>query len=131
MTQTKRRVETIPPPLVVSPKASSSASCILSEEEAISQACTLQVFADPTRLQILSILSRQEGCVCVRELANHFNLTQPTISHHLRILRETYVVDSRKRGLYAYYYLRREWLARAQQATAEIFASFVQEGEAQ
>ena len=73
----------------------------------------LKALADPTRLRILSLLSRYEGEVCVFEIVESFTLEQPTISHHLRILRDAGLVDCRKKGLWAYYYVRREALARA------------------
>ena len=87
----------------------------LSEEEAVVQARLLKALADPTRLRILSLLSRHEGEVCVFEIVESFTLEQPTISHHLRILRDAGLVDCRKKGLWAYYYVRREALTRAQE----------------
>jgi len=86
----------------------------LTEDEAVTQARLLKALADPTRLRILSLLSRHEGEVCVFEIVESFTLEQPTISHHLRILRDAGLVDCRKRGLWAYYYVRREALSRAQ-----------------
>jgi len=79
----------------------------LTEDEAVSQARLLKALADPTRLRILSLLSRYEGEVCVFEIVESFTLEQPTISHHLRILRDAGLVDCRKKGLWAYYYVRR------------------------
>ena len=87
----------------------------LTEEEAVHQARLLKALADPTRLRILSLLSRHEGEVCVFEIVESFTLEQPTISHHLRILRDAGLVDCRKKGLWAYYYVRREALSRAQE----------------
>jgi ArsR family transcriptional regulator, arsenate/arsenite/antimonite-responsive transcriptional repressor len=86
----------------------------LSEDEAVNQARLLKALADPTRLRILSLLSRHEGEVCVFEIVESFTLEQPTISHHLRILRDAGLVDCRKKGLWAYYYVRRDALSRAQ-----------------
>jgi len=60
----------------------------LAEDEAVVQARLLKALADPTRLRILSLLSRYEGEVCVFEIVESFTLEQPTISHHLRILRD-------------------------------------------
>lgn len=85
----------------------------LSEDDAVVQARLLKALADPTRLRILSLLSRHEGEVCVFEIVESFTLEQPTISHHLRILRDAGLVDCRKKGLWAYYYVRREALSRA------------------
>lgn len=87
----------------------------LTEDEAVLQARLLKALADPTRLRILSLLSRHEGEVCVFEIVESFTLEQPTISHHLRILRDAGLVDCRKKGLWAYYYVRREALGRAQE----------------
>jgi len=85
----------------------------LSEDDAVIQARLLKALADPTRLRILSLLSRHEGEVCVFEIVESFTLEQPTISHHLRILRDAGLVDCRKKGLWAYYYVRRDALGRA------------------
>ncbi len=85
----------------------------LNEDEAVNQARLLKALADPTRLRILSLLSRYEGEVCVFEIVESFTLEQPTISHHLRILRDAGLVDCRKKGLWAYYYVRRDALNRA------------------
>lgn len=85
----------------------------LNEDEAVGQARLLKALADPTRLRILSLLSRYEGEVCVFEIVESFTLEQPTISHHLRILRDAGLVDCRKKGLWAYYYVRRDALNRA------------------
>ena len=92
----------------------------LNEEEAIGQARLLKALADPTRLRILSLLSRYEGEVCVFEIVESFTLEQPTISHHLRILRDAGLVDCRKKGLWAYYYVRREALSRARDVISGI-----------
>jgi len=86
----------------------------LTEDDAVVQARLLKALADPTRLRILSLLSRHEGEVCVFEIVESFTLEQPTISHHLRILCDAGLVDCRKRGLWAYYYVRRDALSRAQ-----------------
>lgn len=92
----------------------------LTEEEAASHARLLKALADPTRLRILSLLSRHEGEVCVFEIVESFTLEQPTISHHLRILRDAGLVDCRKKGLWAYYYVRRDALKRAQEVIGEL-----------
>src|SRR5437879_10212052 len=77
----------------------------LTEDDAVGQARLLKALADPTRLRILSLLSRHEGEVCVFEIVESFTLEQPTISHHLRILLNAGLVDYRKRGLYSFYYV--------------------------
>jgi ArsR family transcriptional regulator len=92
----------------------------LTEEDAVTQARLLKALADPTRLRILSLLSRHEGEVCVFEIVESFTLEQPTISHHLRILRDAGLVDCRKKGLWAYYYVRREALNRAREVIENL-----------
>ncbi len=92
----------------------------LSEDEAVGQAGLLKALADPTRLRILSLLSRHEGEVCVFEIVESFTLEQPTISHHLRILRDADLVDCRKKGLWAYYYVHREALSRAHDVISDL-----------
>lgn len=111
-----RQGHVAPAPVSVAPKFAPT----LTEEEAVVQARLLKALADPTRLRILSLLSRYEGEVCVFEIVESFTLEQPTISHHLRILRDAGLVDCRKKGLWAYYYVRREALGRAQEVISAL-----------
>ena len=67
-------------------------------------AAQFKALADPTRIAIVNQLSAA-GEVCVCNLVEGFNLSQPTISHHLRILREAGLVTSARRGTWAYYRL--------------------------
>jgi len=62
-----------------------------------------KALADPTRLRILKLLSVREMCVC--EIMTALNLTQPTTSHHLRILEDVGFVGSRKDGKWVFYSL--------------------------
>jgi ArsR family transcriptional regulator len=76
----------------------------LSEEEAAKLAAVLKSVADPTRLRLLSLIaSSQDGEVCVCDLTAKLDLTQPTISHHLRMLLQVGLVEREKRGVWAYY----------------------------
>src|SRR5689334_13645020 len=68
---------------------------------------TFKALADPTRVAIVNRLSAADT-VCVCDLTAAFNLSQPTISHHLRILRDAGLVESERRGTWAYYRLRPE-----------------------
>jgi ArsR family transcriptional regulator len=90
--------------------------------EAQQRAARLKALADPQRLRILSLLAaqpRQEPlCVCDIEAA--FDLSQPTISHHLRVLRQAGLVDLTRRGLWHYYRLRPEGLAEIRDALAAL-----------
>lgn len=70
----------------------------------------LQLLAHPVRLRILSVLAGHEGRVCVCDLEAAVPVKQPTVSHHLRLLREAGLVDSEKRGLWAYYFINRSAL---------------------
>lgn len=65
----------------------------------------LRALADPTRLGILALLAENET-LCVCHLVQAFPLGQPTISHHLRLLREAGFVDCARRGTWCYYFLR-------------------------
>jgi DNA-binding transcriptional ArsR family regulator len=64
----------------------------------------LKALADPTRLRMLDLLARQAQPLCVCDITGQFPQNQPTISHHLRILREAGLVDCEKRGVWAHYW---------------------------
>lgn len=63
----------------------------------------LKALADPTRLRMLDLLVEQPEALCVCEITDQFDLRQPTISHHLRILREAGLIASEKRGTWSYF----------------------------
>ncbi len=73
-------------------------------------AAVAKALADPVRLQLVDVLRKHAGKVCVCELIPLFDLSQPTVSHHLKILRSAGIVDSERRGLWAYYYVKPEGL---------------------
>jgi ArsR family transcriptional regulator len=76
----------------------------LSEEDASRLAGVLKAVADPTRLRLLSLIaSSPEGEVCVCDLTAPLGLSQPTISHHLKVLLDVGLVSRDKRGVWAYY----------------------------
>ena len=64
-----------------------------------------KALGDPVRVQLVDVLRKAAGQVCVCELVPLFDLSQPTVSHHLKVLREAGIVDSERRGLWAYYYV--------------------------
>jgi len=64
-----------------------------------------KALGDPIRLQLVDVLRKHAGKVCVCELVPLFDVSQPTLSHHLKKLREAGIVDSERRGLWAYYYV--------------------------
>jgi ArsR family transcriptional regulator len=70
-----------------------------------------KALGDPIRLQLIDVLRRHAGKVCVCELVALFDVGQPTLSHHLKRLRDAGLVDSERRGLWAYYYVKPESLA--------------------
>jgi ArsR family transcriptional regulator len=66
----------------------------------------VKALADPVRLRLLSLVaSHADGEACVCDLNDAFDLSQPTISHHLKLLHETGLLDREKRGVWAYYRL--------------------------
>jgi ArsR family transcriptional regulator, arsenate/arsenite/antimonite-responsive transcriptional repressor len=78
-----------------------------------------KALGDPIRMQLVDVLRKHAGKVCVCELVPLFELSQPTVSHHLKVLREAGIVGSERRGLWAYYYVQpdaledlSEWLPR-------------------
>jgi ArsR family transcriptional regulator len=77
----------------------------LEQAQAERIAGVAKALGDPIRLQLVDVLRKHAGKVCVCELTPLFDVSQPTISHHLKVLREAGVVDSERRGLWAYYYV--------------------------
>ena len=75
-------------------------------EEAERIAGIFKAIGHPVRLQIMDILSRFGGQVCVCDIEGQFDLTQPTISHHLKTLRQAGAIDCEIRGLWAYYFIK-------------------------
>lgn len=76
----------------------------LAREEAERLARLLKAVADPTRLQLLSLIQASasgEACVC--DLTEPFNLSQPTVSHHLKIMVEAGILQRERRGSWAWY----------------------------
>ncbi len=66
-----------------------------------------KALSDETRQKILKMLEKKEMCVC--EIGQAFNVSQPTISHHLDILKRTRLIDSRRKGQNIYYFLNENW----------------------
>jgi ArsR family transcriptional regulator, arsenate/arsenite/antimonite-responsive transcriptional repressor len=73
-------------------------------------ASVAKALGDPIRMQLVDVLRKHAGKVCVCELVPLFDLSQPTVSHHLKVLRDAGVVGSERRGLWAYYYVNPEAL---------------------
>jgi len=114
--QASQEQETID--LHLKPSAASGADCCCepaplrwSMEEATELATMLKALAHPVRLQIVGLLQRQAGQVCVCDIEANFDLSQPTISHHLKVLRQAGIVAGEQRGVWIYYHTRPEAMA--------------------
>ncbi|WP_431873805.1 metalloregulator ArsR/SmtB family transcription factor [Amycolatopsis sacchari] len=85
----------------------------LSDGQAADLAKVFKAVADPVRLRLLSLIASHDGGeVCVCDLTEAFDLTGPTISHHLKVLRESGLITGERRGTWIYYRVRPETLAR-------------------
>ncbi|WP_034268131.1 ArsR/SmtB family transcription factor [Haloechinothrix halophila] len=95
MSNQSETTESCSPPLIAEP---------LTQEQATDLARTVKALADPVRLRLLSLIaSHAGGEVCVCDLSGAFELSQPTISHHLKVLRQVGLVTSERRGTWVYY----------------------------
>jgi ArsR family transcriptional regulator len=77
----------------------------IEREAAERMARVAKALGDPIRMQLVDVLRKHAGKVCVCELVPLFDLSQPTVSHHLKVLREAGIVGSERKGLWAYYYV--------------------------
>ena len=77
----------------------------VEREQAVRMAEVAKALGDPIRLQLIDVLRKHAGKVCVCELVPLFDVSQPTLSHHLKKLRDAGLVDSERQGLWAYYYV--------------------------
>src|ERR1700689_2927221 len=108
----------MPKSLTLLSPADSAACCSplsaqpMTMEEAGQIAPLLKALADPVRLRLMSLVASHEGgeaCVC--DLNDAFDLSQPTISHHLKVLHDAGLLDREKRGVWVYYRARADALA--------------------
>ena len=109
------------------PKSTTSGCCTpvvppVRHGDLATQVQLLAALADPTRLQIVELLACQEEPLCVCDIQEHFTLGQPTISHHLRVLREARLVTWEKRGLWVHYALNHLVLAQVSEHLGELVA---------
>jgi ArsR family transcriptional regulator, arsenate/arsenite/antimonite-responsive transcriptional repressor len=77
----------------------------VERQRAERMAAVAKALGDPVRLQLVDVLRKHAGKVCVCELVPLFDLSQPTVSHHLKVLRDAGIVGSERQGLWAYYYV--------------------------
>jgi Predicted transcriptional regulators len=93
----------------------------LTASEADELARGFKAIADPTRLRLLSLIAAHEGgeaCVC--DLTSAFDLSGPTISHHLKVLREAGLITGDRRGTWIYYRVVPETLAALSRALSPV-----------
>jgi ArsR family transcriptional regulator len=77
----------------------------LERDHAVRIAAVAKALGDPVRMQLVDVVRKHAGKVCVCELVPLFNVSQPTVSHHLKVLREAGIVGSERQGLWAYYFV--------------------------
>lgn len=94
----------------------------LERSLAQSGAALLASIADPTRLSIVNMLAESREAVCVCDITDSFTLGQPTISHHLRLLREAGLIVGDKRGKWVYYSIVPAKLVEIQNLLEKVFA---------
>ncbi|NTU78232.1 MAG: helix-turn-helix transcriptional regulator [Chloroflexales bacterium] len=87
----------------LAPRLNAAAAKLLSDD--------LTMLGHPIRLQILDLLAQRDGQICVCDLEAALPVKQPTVSHHLKLLREAGLIDCERRGLWAHYFIKRENLA--------------------
>jgi ArsR family transcriptional regulator len=80
----------------------------------------LRALADPTRLSMLELLLRAHGSLCACDIESRFELSQPTVSHHLRLLRQAGLVRAQRRGTWMHYELEPAGLAALQGFTNDL-----------
>jgi ArsR family transcriptional regulator, arsenate/arsenite/antimonite-responsive transcriptional repressor len=97
----------------------------ISAEEALEHARVLKALADPNRLRILALIAAQPAseALCACDVEASFELSQPTISHHLRVLREAGLISVTKRGLWHYYAVEPVGLAGVQTLLGSLVAA--------
>jgi ArsR family transcriptional regulator len=88
----------------------------LTKSEAAATATLFKALADPARVRLIHLLATSPDPVCVCDLTAPLGLSQPTVSHHLRKLREAGLVDCERRGTWAYYWVERAAMARLAEA---------------
>ena len=79
-----------------------------------------RALGDPTRLEVFRLIAAQPAPLCVCDIVARFELSQPTVSHHLKILRDAGLVTVSRRGVWAYYAVDPAGLALLAGALAEL-----------
>lgn len=97
----------------------------IPEVDAATISDAFQLFAHPVRVQILTLLARCEDAVCVCDLESAVPVKQPTVSYHLKVLRDAGLVTAERHGSWAYYRLNRTVLATLQAQLQAQLASWL------
>ncbi|GAB3814861.1 ArsR/SmtB family transcription factor [Kribbella italica] len=84
----------------------------LDPAQAVEGAALFKALSDPIRLRLMSLIASNTGETCVCDLTDKFDVSGPTISHHLKVLREAGLVDCERRGTWVYYWPIPETLRR-------------------
>lgn len=92
----------------------------LTEADASEYAAWFKALADPTRIRILNLLAQSSEPVCVCDITDQFPLGQPTISHHLKVLRDVRFVVAERRGTFMHYQVNQACLAELPEAARRI-----------
>jgi len=79
-----------------------------------------KALADPSRFEIFRLIAAQTDPLCACDVVDRFDLTQPTISHHLKVLREAGLIDVSRRGVWAYYAANPDGLAALRSALGAL-----------
>jgi ArsR family transcriptional regulator len=112
------------PPTTRRPQLAGSASCCaplagpkISTQEAAATAALFKALADPTRVRIVNLLANSTEPVCLCEINEHFDLGQPTMSHHLKKLAAAGLLTRQQRGTWAYFSINRDAFSRLADVT--------------
>ena len=95
----------------------------LDQAEAERLAGMFKAVGHPVRLQIVDLLVRYQGQACVCDIEGMFDLAQPTISHHLKVLRKAGVIESERRGQWYYYFVTPSARQKLRQWIDSMFAA--------
>ena len=105
-TRSARQLNTRPQPTRRrnEPSCAPASAPSLSTTRTESLASQLKALADPTRLRMLDLLAQQRQPLCVCDITEQFSQNQPTVSHHLKLLREAGLIETEKQGIWAFYW---------------------------
>ncbi len=92
----------------------------LKDNEAEQRAAAFKALSHPVRLQIMDLISQGGGRICGCDIERHFDLTQPTISHHLKVLRDAGLIVSEQRSVNIYHQVNPAMLITLQALLAQL-----------